>query len=101
MKKDQLSPKDEKSDLKHDTMEFSASTDGDDVLDTDRMTVDEDTISSEELEYLGDDPDAEAAALNAVETDLGADDDILPEEDWTDDLPGTVEDEEEKELPRS
>ena len=100
MKKDQLLTQDGKSDLKHDTMEFSASTDGDDVLDTDNMTVDEDAISSEELEYLGDDPDAEAAALNAVETDLGADDDILPEEDWTDDLPGK-DAEKEEDLPRS
>lgn len=73
-------------DLKHDTMEFSASTDGDDILDTDDETYEEEGIDADELAAIEDDPLAEAAALNATETDLLADDDILPEEDWTDDL---------------
>ncbi len=76
-----------KTDLKHDSMEFAASTDGDDVLDTDDSTYEEEEIDGEELDAIADDADNEAAALNATETDLQADDDILPEEDWTDDLP--------------
>lgn len=76
-----------KPDLKHDSMDFAASTDGDDALDLDDATYEEEEVSAEELEALGDDPDNEAAALNAVETDRLADDSILPEEDWTEDLP--------------
>jgi hypothetical protein len=33
-------------------------------------------------------PDLEAEALVAAETDVEADEDNLPDEDWTDDLPG-------------
>jgi hypothetical protein len=76
-----------KPDLKHDTMEFSASTDGDDQLDTDDATYEEEGINADELEALNDDPAVEAIALNEVETDLQADPDHMPEEDWTDDLP--------------
>lgn len=76
-----------KTDLKHDSMEYAASTDGDDVLDTDDAAYEEEGINAEELDALEDDVDSEAAALNATETDLQADDDIMPEEDWTDDLP--------------
>jgi hypothetical protein len=76
-----------KTDLKHDNMEFAAPTDGDDVLDTDDAGYEEEEIDAEELDALEDDADNEAAALNATETDLQADNDILPEEDWTDDLP--------------
>lgn len=76
-----------KTDLKHDSMEFAATTDGDDILDTDDDTYEEEGINAEELDALEDDPDNEAAALNATETDLQADEDIMPEEDWTDDLP--------------
>lgn len=79
--------KDIKTDLKHDSMEFAASTDGDDVLDTDDMAYEEEEIDAEELDALEDDADHDAAALNATETDLLTDEDILPEEDWTDDLP--------------
>ena len=76
-----------KPDLKHDTMEFSAATDGDDILDTDDAAYEEEGINAEELEAIEDDPEAEAAALNATEMDLEVDPDNLPDENWTDDLP--------------
>ncbi len=78
---------DVKTDLKHDSMEFAAPTDGEDLLDTDDPAYEEAEIDAEELDALKDDIDNEAAALNATETDLQGDEDILPEEDWTDDLP--------------
>ena len=81
-----------KPDLKHDTMEFAASTDGDDKMDTDDATYEEEDITPDELDVLEDEPDNEAAALNAAETDRLVDDDNLPEEDWTDD----IEDDEEE-----
>jgi len=93
--KKQTAGEDTKADLKHDTMEFSASTDGEDVLDTDDASYEEEGISAEELDALDDDDDNEAAALNAEETDRLADEDNLPEEDWVDDLPDTGEDSEE------
>ncbi len=88
MKKDPTKPEDEiKTDLKHDTMEFSAASEGDDILDTDDESYEEDGISAEELELLEEDTfDDEAAALNSVETDRLADEDNLPDEDWTDDI---------------
>jgi hypothetical protein len=87
MKKETPNPDDIKTDLKHDTMEFSASTDGDDQLDTDDERYEEEGISPEELDLLEDAPfDEEAAALDSVETDRIVDEDNLPEEDWTDDL---------------
>jgi len=86
MKKQDEQPEDVKTDLRHDTMEFSAATDGDDRLDLDDTTRDDDGISSEELDALGEDGDDDmAAALNAVETDRLADDDNLPEESDEDD----------------
>ena len=91
-----LSPTDDlKVDLKHDTMEFSAATDGDDQLDTDDLTYEEEGITVEELILLEDEPMNEAAALIAVEIDREADENNLPEEDWTQDLPDTEEEEEE------
>jgi len=78
---------DEKPDLKHDTMEFAASTEADDIIDETNLEDDE-LISSEELDMLEDDPEVEAAALNTVEMDLLSDEDNLPEEDWLDDIPG-------------
>ena len=78
---------DEKIDLKHDTMEFAASTDGDDILDKDTIDFEEDDISSEELDVIEGAPDdEEAAALNVMERERVVDVDNLPEEDWTDDL---------------
>ncbi len=76
-----------KPDLKHDNMEYSASTDGDDLLDTDNETADEleaEEITAAELALLQeDDPDEQAAALNSAETDSLADEDnfINEEED--------------------
>ena len=83
-----------KTDLKHDSMEFSAATDGDDILDTDDANYEEEEIDATELDSLEDTEDNEAAALIATETDLQEDEDILPEEDWTDDLPDAEEDDE-------
>ena len=84
-----------KPDLKHDTMEFSAPSEGKDQLDVDDATYEEEEITPEELETLEDNPDNEAAALNAVETDRQVDADTLPEEDWTDDISDDEADEEE------
>ena len=78
--------KDIKTDLRHDNMEFSAATDGDDILDADDFNREEDGISSEELDALGEDNEIEmAAALNAAETDRMVDSDNLPEESDEDD----------------
>jgi len=85
-----------KTDLRHDTMEFAASTDGDDQLDTDDEDYEEEDISVDELDALeDDDAGAQAAALSAEESDHLTDEDTLPEEDWTDDLPDIASDEEE------
>jgi len=94
MKKKTIDEEDIKPDLKHDTMEFSAATDGDDQLDTDDATYEEEGINAEELDALADDPAIEAVALNEVENDRQADPDNLPEEDWTDDLADEVDDDE-------
>ncbi|MBK9530356.1 MAG: hypothetical protein WBO39_16590 [Ferruginibacter sp.] len=85
--KNKSAKEDVKTDLKHDSMEYAATTDGDDVLDTDDAAYEEEGINAEELDAITDDADNEAAALNAIETDLKADPDIMPEEDWTEDLP--------------
>ena len=86
MKKDPNS-EDVKPDLKHDTMEFSAATDGDDALDTDDERYEEEGITEDELDAIDDDDDKEAAALIATQDDFENDESNLPEEDWTDDLP--------------
>ena len=85
MKKKPEDQGDIKPDLKHDTMEFSAGTDGDDQLDTDDATYEEEGITAEELDAMEDDWDNEAAALNTAELDKQADNDTLPDEDWLDD----------------
>ena len=91
-----------KPDLKHDTMEFSAATDGDDRLDTDDASYEEEGIDADELEALEDDPALEAAALNEAEMDREVDPDKLTDEDWTDDLPDNNEvDDEDDEYERS
>ena len=75
-KKKNIEPEDIKPDLKHDSMEYSAATDGDDVLDTDTQR-EPDEISAEEIDALEDDDlDEQALALEAVEEDRAADDDI-------------------------
>ena len=90
-----------KPDLKHDTMEFAASTDGDDKMDTDDMTYEEEDITPDELDILEDEPGNEAAALNAAETDRLVDEDNLPEEDWTDDIEDDEEEEDDDEHHRA
>ena|ERR1700712_1071503 len=81
-KKKPNTDQDIKPDLKHDSMEYSAATDGDDVLDTDTQR-EPDEISAEEIEMLEDDTqDDQALALQSVEQDRQADDDInFSEED--------------------
>jgi hypothetical protein len=76
-----------KTDLRHDNMEFSAATDGDDKLDQDNDLLEEDDeISGDELDALENANDFEmTAALNAAETDRLADVDNLPEESDEDD----------------
>lgn len=68
-----------KPDLKHDNMEYAASTAGDGILDLDKETaqqIEDEEISAEELAFLEDDqPDNQAAALNTAETDSQADED--------------------------
>lgn len=77
---------DVKTDLRHDSMEYSAATDGDDKLDADDFNREEDGISGEELDALDDESDVEmAAALNAVEMDRMVDAENLPEESDEDD----------------
>lgn len=82
-----------KPDLKHDTMEFSAATEGEDKLDTDDAGYEEEGITEEELDAMDDADENEAAALIAEENDFAIDETNLPDEDWTDDLPDTDQEE--------
>lgn len=100
MTKKTKAPQDEPFNLKHDTMEFSTSADGEDNIDAEDNLFEEDEISAEELEAINDTDENEAAALVAEQTDFEADDDNLPEEDWTDDLPDEAEDDEEENIRR-
>ena len=77
--------KDIKTDLRHDNMEFSAATDGDDILDADDFNREEDGISSEELDDIEGNDVEMAAALNAAENDRMVDAENLPEESDEDD----------------
>ncbi len=89
MKKKQILVDNDKPDLKHDSMEYSAATDGDDKLDFDDPGYEEEDITVDELDSLEDDEiDDQADALNSAETDRLADEDNLPEEDWLKDIPG-------------
>ena len=85
-----------KTDLKHDTMEYAASTEGSDPLDTDSDSYEETELTVEELAMMQDNQDKEAAALINVENDLTIDEDIFPEEDWTDDLSDNSDEEEDE-----
>lgn len=89
-----------KPNLKHDTMEYSAATDGDDILDADTETkdeVEEEQISAEELELLGeDDIDDQASALNTAETDSLADEDNFLNEPETKEVFEEEEDDEDE-----
>ena len=74
MKKNkEINPNPIQPDLKHDTMEFAASADGDDIVNLDD---EEDEISASELDALEDEgQDTEAYALNAAESDSRIDED--------------------------
>ena len=86
MKKKPVNPDDIKPDIKHDTMEFSTPAEGADKLDIDDESYEEEEITAEELDILEDEPANEAYALNQAEMDKAADEDNLPDEDWTEDL---------------
>ena len=93
-----------KPDLKHDSMEFSAATEGDDALDTDtesKLDLEDENISAEELDYLaGDKPEDLAAALNSAEVDSQADADNFinePEQEEEYDQPDSEADGDENE----
>ncbi|MEO6355112.1 MAG: hypothetical protein ABIU77_03830 [Ferruginibacter sp.] len=77
--------------LKHDTMEYAASTEGEDQLDINE----EEEITADELDALDEkDIDEGAYALNAAETDSEADEDnFLTSPDDFDEL-GDMEEEE-------
>jgi hypothetical protein len=97
---------DSKTDLRHDNMEFNANENELPVEQMSNMDVykeeDEEDITAEELNNLEeDDTDSQAYALDSVESDLQEDEDILPEEDWTDDLPDNEDDDPEKEYQRN
>ena len=74
MKKNkEINPQPIQPDLKHDTMEFAASADGDDIVNFDD---EDDEISASELDALEDEqPDTEGYALNAAEADSKIDED--------------------------
>ena len=99
-----ITPEPLKPNLKHDNMEYSASTEGDDILDSDKETTDEieeQEITAEELELLQeDDVDDQAAALNTAETDSQADEDNFLNEKETDELFDDNSKDEEKEKRR-
>ena len=58
-------------DLKHDTMEFAASTDGDDQLDI----AEDEEITADELEAIDQQDEDEANALEAASIDSEGDED--------------------------
>lgn len=89
----------ERPDLKHDNMEFSAATEGDDVLDLDTESaqeIEDEEITAQELEGLQEDkPDEQAAALVTAETDSAADpDNFLADPDEKDEFEESAYDDE-------
>lgn len=86
-----------KPDLKHDNMEYSAASDGDDRLDQDKETLfdtEAGDITAEELSMLGEeDIDTQAAALITAETDSKADADNFLEISDKEELLEEMEDE--------
>ena len=72
-------PESTKPDLKHDTMEYNAASEGDDVLDTDKesqLELEEESITAEELSSLEDDEiEDQAAAFQSAEEDSLQDED--------------------------
>lgn len=99
-----------KPDLKHDNMEYSAATDGDDILDQDKESaqqIEDEEITAEELALLEDDAlDNQAEALNTAETDSQADEDNYLAAEGEEDELGDIaeeatENDEEEEFRRS
>ncbi len=82
-----------KINLKHDNLEFTELSDGEEPIESVEDMLKDDEIHADELDAINDEDDKEAAALIATEIDLQADEDQLPEEDWTDDLPDLDADE--------
>lgn len=79
-----------KANLKHDNMEYSAASDGDDILDADlqiSLLAEEELITANELELLLDDDfDHQAEAFNSAASDSLIDaDNFLNEEEIDDD----------------
>gem|GEM_PF-1274323 len=75
-----------KTDLKHDNMEYSAASDGDEPLDSDvqiPLLTEEEQITAKELDLLLDDDfDSQAEAFNSAEIDSQVDaDNFLNEEE--------------------
>ncbi|MEJ7588488.1 MAG: hypothetical protein WKI04_13080 [Ferruginibacter sp.] len=91
MQEQDNTPEPVKPNLKHDNMDYAASTDGDDILDLDTESaqeIEEEQITAEELVLLEeDDVDSRAAALNSAETDSQADEDNFLTEKDTDETP--------------
>ena len=89
-------------DLKHDTMEFSATTDGDEPVEDNSTVLQDEAVTAEELDALEAEPGLAATALTAAERVLENDEDKLPAEDWTDDIEdfgARVQDAESKDKP--
>ena len=86
-----------KMDVKHDSMEFSASTEGDDALDTDDASFEPGDITTAELDALAQgNIEEQEMALVEAENDRAADEDVMPEENWEEDLPDQEDGEENK-----
>ena len=90
-KKIDINPEIVTPDLKHDTMEFAAPVDGEDILDT---PEEEEEITPEELDALYKNNDEEEAdALNTATTDSMLDEDnFLIEPDQVDELESPAKD---------
>lgn len=84
-KKTSDTPQEIKPDLKHDNMEFAASTDGDDPIALDFDEDEDDDISAEELSAIENASlDEKANALTSVEADRMADNDVFFDENDVD-----------------
>lgn len=85
--------------LKHDTMEYAASTEGDDQLN---LINEDDEITADELDSLEeDDMEDEAYALDAAATDTIADEDnFLTIPDDVDELENVEEEDDKDEFKR-
>ena len=92
-----------KPDLKHDSMEYAASADGEDKLDMDDIIgTDEENITAEELNLLEEDNEqGMAAALVLAESDsLNDADNFINEKEDKDEYEDTDQGDEEKDHPR-